>query len=248
MVAGGERDKNVELLAALVAQDALLKSGNHPAAAQLQGLVLGGAALERLAVHLALIVNVDDIALDGRALVGHQLGRGLTAVLQHIVDLFVRDSRGDALDLEAGGLGQLQLGLQGGGGGGHKALVFLHADQIIGGLVHGAEAVLFHGGVIQSRHILVHQVIDGIIPERVLSAVRLDLSAVRLTLCKALDGVRGAGALVHGVGCGLQFLSRSAERHFADTLFGSFHAYQFHRFYPPCCPLKGQIQSIMKLL
>ena len=45
-----------------------------------------------------------------------------------------------------------------------------------------------------------------------------------------------------------QLLSRSAESHFADTLFGSFHAYQFHRFYPPCCPLKGQIQSIMKLL
>ena len=170
---------------------------------------------------------------------GHQLRGCIAAALQHAVDLLVGHFRGDALGGKAGGLGQVQLRLQGDGGGGHKALVFLHADQIIGGLVHGAEAVLFHGGVIQSRHILVHQVVDGIIPERVLSAVRLDLSAVRLTLCKALDGVRGAGALVHGVGCGLQFLSRSAERHFADTLFGSFHAYQFHRFYPPCCPKRS---------
>ena len=54
-------------------------------------------------------------------------------------------------------------------------------------------------------------------------------------LAKPLDGVAGAGALIHRIGCGLQLLSRCAEGHLADTLFGSFHAYQFHRIYPPWC-------------
>ena len=248
VVACREGDEDVELLAALVAEDALLEAGDHPAAAQLQSLVLGGAAVERLALQQALVVDVDDVALDGRTLVGHQLGRDGTAALQHGVDLLVGDFRSDALGLEAGGLGQLQLGLQGGGGGGHEALILLHADQIVHRLVHCVEAVFCHRCVVQRRDVLVHQVVDGVIPEGVLAAVGLDLGAVSLTLGKAFDGVRCAGALVHGVGRSFQLLSRSAESHFADTLFGSFHAYQFHRFYPPCCPLKGQIQSIMKLL
>ena len=136
--------------------------------------------------------------------------------------------------------GQIQLRLQGGGGSGHKALVLLHADQVVDRLVHSVEAVFCHRRVVQGRDVLVHQIVDGVVPEGVLAAVGLDLGAVSLALGKALDGVRCAGALVHGVGRSFQLLSRSAESHFADTLFGSFHAYQFHRFYPPCCPLKGQ--------
>ena len=142
--------------------------------------------------------------------------------------------------MEAGGLGQVQLRLQGGGGSGHKALVLLHADQVVDRLVHSVEAMFCHRCVVQGRNVLVHQIVDGVVPEGVLAAVGLDLGAVSLALGKALDGVRCAGALVHGVGRSFQLLSRSAESHFADTLFGSFHAYQFHRFYPPCCPLKGQ--------
>ena len=240
VVACREGDEDVKLLAALVAEDAFLEAGDHPAAAQLQGLVLGGAAVERLAFQQALVVDVDDVALDGRTLVRHQLSGHGAAALQHSVDLLVGDFRGDALGLEAGGLGQAQLRLQGGGGSGHKALVLLHADQVVDRLVHSVEAVFCHRCVVQGRDVLVHQIVDGVVPEGVLAAVGLDLGAVSLALGKALDGVCCAGALVHGVGRSFQLLSRSAESHFADTLFGSFHAYQFHRFYPPCCPLKGQ--------
>ena len=91
------------------------------------------------------------------------------------------------------------------------------------------EVVLGHGSLVQGGHVLVHQIVDGVVPEGVFAAVGLDLGAVGLALGKALDGVVGAGALVDSVGRGLQFLSGCAEGHFADTLFGSFHAYQFHR-------------------
>ena len=57
-------------------------------------------------------------------LVRHQLSGHDAAALQHSVDLLVGDFRGDALGLEAGGLGQAQLRLQGGGGSGHKASSF----------------------------------------------------------------------------------------------------------------------------
>ena len=46
MVALREGDVDVEFVACLVAQDAVLKAGDHAAAAQLHGLVLCGAALE----------------------------------------------------------------------------------------------------------------------------------------------------------------------------------------------------------
>ena len=48
---------------------------------------------------------MNDVALDGRALVGHQLGSSIAAALQHGIDLFVGDGGGHALHMEAGGLG-----------------------------------------------------------------------------------------------------------------------------------------------
>ena len=141
--------------------------------------------------------------------------------------------------MEAGGLGQVQLRLQGHGGGGYKALVLFHAHQVVTGLVHRVEAVLGQCSVVQCGHVLVHQVVDGVVPEGVLTAVGLDLGTVGLAFFKALDRIVGAGALIHRVGCGFQFFGGGAEGHFADALFRSFHAYQFHRIYPPCCPLQG---------
>lgn len=130
---------------------------------------------------------------------------------------------------EAGALAQGQLRLQGGDGGGYKALVLFDAYQVVGRLVHSVEAVLLHGSLVQGGHILVHQVVDGVIPEGVLSAVSFDLGPVGFALGKAFYRIGGAGALVHRIGCGFQLLSRGAKGHFADTLFGSFHTYQFHR-------------------
>ena len=236
----GEGDVDLELVPCLVAQNALLKAGDHVAAAQLNGLILCGAALEGLALQQALVIDMYDVALDGRALVGHQLGGGIAAALQHAVDLLVGHFRGDALGGKAGGLGQVQLRLQGDGGGGHKALILLHADQIVDRSVHRHKAMLCQSGVVQCGHVLVHQVVDGVVPEGVLTAVGLDLGTVGLAFFKALDRIVGAGALIHRVCCGLQFLSRCAEGHFADTLFRSFHAYQFHRIYPPWCLFAGE--------
>ena len=235
----GEGDVDLELVPCLVAQNAVLEAGDHAAAAQLHGLVLCRAALKGHTVQKALKVHVHHIALYSGALVGHQLCGVIAAALQHRVDLLVGHLRGDALGGKAGGLGQLQLGLQCHGGGSHKTLVLFHAYQIVAGVIYRRKAVFLQSSLVQSRHILIHQVVDGIVPEGVLAAVSLDLCAVGLALLEALDGISGAGALIDRIGGGLQFLSRSAEGHFADTLFRSFHAYQFHRIYPPCCSLGG---------
>ena len=174
-----------------------------------------------------------DVALDGRTLVRHQLSGSIAAALQHAVDFFVGHFRRDALGDETSGFGQVQLRLQGNGSSGHKTLVLFDADQIVGGLVHRHITVLGQSGIIQCRHILVHQVVDGIVPEGVFAAVGLDLCTVRFALFEALDRIRGAGALINGIGCSFQLFRAGAESHFADTLFRSFHAYQFHRIYPP---------------
>ena len=230
-----EGDEDLEFLACLVAQNALFKAGDHAAAAQLDGLVLCGAALEGLALQQTFVIDMYDVALYGRTLVRHQLSGSSAAALQHIVDLLVGHFRGDALGGKAGGLGQVQLRLQGNSGSGHKALVLFHAHKIVHRIVNSHKAVLCHGGIIQRGHVLVHQIVDGIVPEGVLAAVSLDLCAVRFALLEAADRIGGAGAFVNGVGCSFQLFGAGAESHFADTLFGSFHAYQFHRIYPPWC-------------
>ena len=235
MVAVGEGDKDLELLACLVAQNALLKAGDHAAAAQLNGLILCGAALEGLALQQALVIDMYDVALHGRALVRHQLCGSRAVALQHIVDLLVGHLRGNAFRHKTGGLGQIQFRLQSNRGSGHKALVLFHAHQIVYGIGNSHKAVLCHRSIVQCGHVLVHQVVDGVVPEGVFAAISLDLCTVSFALFEAPDRIRGAGALINGIGCSFQLFRAGAEGHFADTLFRSFHAYQFHRIYPPWC-------------
>ena len=137
----GEGDVDLELVPCLVAQNAILETGDHAAAAQLHRLVLCRAALKGHTVQKTLKVHVHHIALYSGALVGHQLCGIVAAALQHRVDLLVGHLRGDALGGKAGGLGQLQLGLQRHGGGSHKALILLHAYQIVAGIIHRRKAV-----------------------------------------------------------------------------------------------------------
>ena len=139
----GEGDVDLELVPCLVAQNDVLETGDHAAAAQLHRLVLCRAALKGHAVQKTLKVHVHHIALYSGALVGHQLCGVIAAALQHRVDLLVGHLRGDALGGKAGGLGQLQLGLQRHGGGSHKALVLLHTYQIIAGVSTGAKPCSF---------------------------------------------------------------------------------------------------------
>ena len=137
----GEGDVDLELVPCLVAQNAVLETGDHAAAAQLHGLILCRAALKGHTVQKTLKVHVHHVALHSGALVGHQLCGIVAAALQHRVDLLVGHLRGDALGGKAGGLGQCQLGLQRHGGGSHKALVLLHAYQIVAGIIYRRKAV-----------------------------------------------------------------------------------------------------------
>ena len=150
VVGGGEGDVQVELIPCLVADDAFLKAGDHPAAAQLDGLLGGRAAGERLAVDIAGVVHVDDVALDRRALVGHQLGKAGAAALDHPVHLLVGGGGDGAADLKALGLAQHEGGLQGDGGGGHEAVLFFYADQVVAGLVHRGQIVVGQGLFVQA--------------------------------------------------------------------------------------------------
>ena len=186
VVVGREGDVQVELVACLVAQDALLKAGDHPAAAQLDGLFFGAAAGERLAVDIAGVVHMDDVALDGRALVGHHLGKAGAAALDQPLHLLVGGGGDGAADLKALGLAQLQGGLQGDGGGGHKAVLLLDADQVVAGLVHRGQLAVGQGLFVQAGDVPVHQVVDGVVPEDMLAPVGLDLGAVGLPFGKAL--------------------------------------------------------------
>ena len=228
VVVGGESDVQIELVPCLVADDALLKAGDHPAAAQLDGLLGGAAAGERLAVDVAGVVHVDDVALDGGALVGHQLGKAGAAALDHPLHLLVGGGGDGAADLKALGLAQLQGGLQSDGGGGHKAVLFLDADQVVAGLVHRGQVLLSQGLFIQAGDVPVHQVVDGVVPKDVLSSVGLDLGAVGLPFGKALDRKGIPRALIDSLGGLLQLCGRGAEGHFADVLFRRFYTYQFH--------------------
>src|SRR5699024_6277271 len=150
------------------------------------------------------VVHVDDVALDGGTLVGDQLGKAGAAALDDPVDLLVGGGGDGAGDLKAGGLGQIQLGLQGDGGGGHKAVLFLDADQIVAGLVHRAQVAVGQSLFVQAGDVTVHQVVDGVVPEDVFAPVRLDLGAVGLALGKALDRKGVPCALIYGLGGLLQ--------------------------------------------
>ena len=91
----GELDVDVELLAGLVADDLLLKAGDEGAGAQHQRVVLGLAALESDAVHEALEVDVNGVAVLGSTLTGQQTA---VAVL-HALDLGVNISLVNSLDI-----------------------------------------------------------------------------------------------------------------------------------------------------
>ena len=123
VISGGEGDLHVKLVPGLVAQDALLKAGNHPAPAQLDGLVLGAAVwgkVRRSGSRCSPTWTV--LPLTAGPLWGTSSAKAGPAVLDEAVHFLVGGGGDGGGDFKAGGLFQLQLGLEGDGGGGPQSL------------------------------------------------------------------------------------------------------------------------------
>ena len=91
VILGGERDGNGHIVADVGAHQLLLKAGDEHAAAQGQGLLLGGAAGKLDALGKSGIVQHQLVARGGGAAHnGHDTGIGLQEALQLAVDILRR--------------------------------------------------------------------------------------------------------------------------------------------------------------
>jgi hypothetical protein len=106
----GERHGRIAILAALRTLERLLELRQHPPLAQLQQVVLRGAALERLAVDLPLVVDQDDVALLRLTIDRVELREALLEAAELALDGLVGDLRLVATDLEALVLAELRAG------------------------------------------------------------------------------------------------------------------------------------------
>ena len=109
LVVVGEGDLDLALLAGLGAGRAAPRSPRSAAAAELQQVVGGRAALEGLAVEQALEVDQQRVALGGGALDRLELGEALADPLDLAVDDVVGDLGLGPADLEALVLAELRL-------------------------------------------------------------------------------------------------------------------------------------------
>ena len=109
LVVVGEGDLHPALVAGLGAGQLLLEALDQTAAAELQQIVGGGAALERLAVEQALEVDQQGVAGRGGALDRLELGEALADPLDLAVDDVVGHLGVGAADLEALVLAELRL-------------------------------------------------------------------------------------------------------------------------------------------
>ena len=96
-----ERRLDGALLADRGADEALLEAGDEVARAELDELVATLAAGERLAVHRALEVDRQEVAVLGGALDGVQVRRALAQARDLVVDLLLGDGRLAQPDLDA---------------------------------------------------------------------------------------------------------------------------------------------------
>ena len=188
-----ESHVDVLLLAGLHAHQLLLEAGDEGVRADIQGLVLGGAAVEGHAVHLAAVIEDDPIpVLHGpiHVLIPDLLG---LLHLEGVVHFFVRHSirqllHGYTLVLAQGHLGlELHFGHVG------DALGFAHDGNIHhGGTIHGDELVLRHGGVVG----LCPAQVERFIVEDHSAIVGFDDLAGGLALAEAGHGIPTGGFMI----------------------------------------------------
>ena len=193
MILLGEGDVDVLLLAGIDTHQLLLEAGDEGVGADVQGLILGGAALEGHAVHLAAVIEDDPIpVLHGpiHVLIADLL---LLLHLQSVVHFFVRHSIRQLLHGYTLVLAQRYVGLELDLGHVGDALGLAHDGDIHhGGTVHGDQLMLSHGGVVGLRPAK----IEGLVIEDHGAVVGLNDLAGGFALAEAGHGIAAAGFMV----------------------------------------------------
>ena len=163
-----EGDVDVELLAGGMADDLILEAGDEGVAAQHQRIMLRLAALKGNAVHKALEVDIDGIAVLGSALTGQQTA---VAVL-HAGQLGVHGAVLDSMDLfgdaQTGIVAQGDLRLDGDLDLEGSAVGLVHRDDFRLRGADDLDAGCLDSGLVLGRE----QIVDSVIVE--------DLGAVQL--------------------------------------------------------------------
>ena len=192
----GERDIHVELVADAVAHNLILKAGNKLAGAQGQLVIVGFAAVKLFAVHIAVEINGDDVAvLSSAALHCDDAGVALAHAVNLPVDVLAGDFHGGAGDLDAlvaldGGLGlgdHIQLAQDAFVFADLVNLEFADADDLQAGFLHS----LHHHGAVQ--------VVDSSLIKDLFAIIFFDKRPGGMTLAESGNVHLLAFPLINGV-------------------------------------------------
>ena len=179
----GEGYDDILLVACLEADELILEAGDERAGAERQGIALGLAAVEGLAVDKAFKVQNDGVAGLGFAVNGLDAGVAVLHAAELCVDFGLGDGNGLLGDLDALVLAEGDLGVELSGNGQHDAAVFggLHIGN--GGLADSLELLLDNGSLVNVGEDLVH----GVFIEHLRAVHALDKLARGLALAEAGD-------------------------------------------------------------
>ena len=230
----GEGDIDVLLLAGGSAHQLILEAGDEGTGTQLQGILLGLAALESDAVLEALKVDDNGVAILGRTLHGDLTGSAGDQGLHLVVNVLGSDGH-----LSLGGLNALVLAQHGhrtqtDGSLEGKAILaqLLHIDR---GITHHVQTGLLDG---LGQHNGI-QVVDGILIEHVSAIHLLHQLAGGVALAEARQRDHTFILAINLFDSSVELLSAHLDGQNSSVLFFLFHILQIHWFLPPICP-EGQ--------
>ena len=224
-----------------MADDLILEAGDEAAAAQSQAVVLCLAALECDAVHKALEVDVNDVAILSSTLAGQLTGVALLHTLQLGLDSLVRNSMDRLLDSQTVVSADLHLGLDCDLDGQGSALSL--AGGIDGDL---RTAHRLDTGSLDSLFVSCgEQLIDSVIGKDISAVHLLDQSLGSLALAEALNRVLLALLLEDIGNRSLEGLSVDGELQLCHALLELFALDEIHFVYPPLkyCIALGQREN-----
>ena len=199
------------------AHQLILKAGDEGTGAQLQGILLGLAALKGDAVLEALEVDDHSVAVLGGTLHSNLAGGPGDQGLHLVVDILSGDG-----DLSLGGLDALVLaqhrhGAQGDGGGEGEALL-AQGLHLHGGIAHHIQAGLLDR-LGQGHRI---QIVDRILIEHVGTIHLLHQLAGGLALPEAGQGDHTSILAVDLLDGGVKFFGTHLDGQYSGVLFLSF--------------------------
>ena len=225
----GEGHVHVELVAGVVAHHLVLEPGDELAGAQGQVVVLGLAAVELLAVHVAVKVDGDQVAvLRGAVLHGDHPGVAVLHPADLLLHVLVGDGDGGLGDLNALVALDVGLGLGDDGELAQDALVLADlvdlevadADDVEAGLLDGVH----HQGAVQ--------VVDGGLVKDLLAVIFLNESAGGVALAEAGDVHLLALPLVDSVDSVVELLGGDLHLQLVFVDFRVIGRFQIHFTYP----------------